>query len=245
MRSPLEQFDIINIKSFYLWNMDLTIQNILIPLICIIICIVIYIFLLLDTNYFISLYIHNILESIYKFIVILIKQQSGSYGLFWLPFIFNLFNFIFLCNLVSLIPYGIALTSQFILIFWLSCTICTSIFLIGLLRFHLKFLHIFIPKSPFLLLPLLIPIEIFSYLIRLLSLAIRLAANLIAGHTLVHIIINFFGKILLIDKLFGIFILIPLLFIAFLELCIAFLQAYVFTVLFCIYLKDTEYVGSH
>ena len=175
----------------------------------------------------------------------LIKQQAGTYGLFWFPFVFSLFNFILLSNFLSLLPYGIAITSHFILIFWLSCTICISIFIIGLLRFNLKFLHIFIPQSPFILLPLLIPIEIFSYLIRLLSLAIRLAANLIAGHTLVHIIISFFFNVIKIETFLSILIIIPLFFILTLELGVAFLQAYVFTILFCIYLSDTEKGATH
>jgi ATP synthase subunit 6 len=127
----------------------------------------------------------------------------------------------------------------------LSSTICISIFIIGLLRFNLKFLHIFIPQCPFELLPILIPIEIFSYIIRLFSLAIRLAANIIAGHTLVHIIISFFLNIIKIDLILSIFILIPLFLIITLEFGVAFLQAYVFTVLFCIYLSDTEKGGAH
>jgi len=245
MKSPLEQFDVRNIKNIYTINIDITIQNIFIPLVCIILCVFIYMFINLYNVRLIPIYVQYIIELIYKFIIGLVKQQIGNYGLFWIPFIFNLFNFILLCNILSLIPFGIALTSQFILIFWLSCTICTSIFIIGLLRFNLKFLHIFIPQSPFILLPLLIPIEIFSYIIRLLSLAIRLAANIIAGHTLVHIIVNFFLKIIKIDKILCIIILIPLFLILILEIGVAFLQAYVFTVLFCIYLKDTEKGAIH
>jgi len=82
-------------------------------------------------------------------------------------------------------------------------------------------------------------------MIRLLSLAIRLAANIIAGHTLVHIIINFLFKVIKIDKILFIIILIPLFFILILELGVAFLQAYVFTILFRIYLKDTENLNIH
>lgn len=245
MKSPLEQFDIVNIKTFLIWDYDLTFQNIYIPLLCILSGLIIYIILSLEMYNFVLWYFINFFLLIYLFIINLIKQQTSTYGLFWFSFIFNLFFFILCCNLISLIPFGIALTSHFILIFWLSCTICTSIFFIGLLRFNLKFLYIFIPQSPFLLLFLLIPIEIFSYLIRFLSLAIRLAANIIAGHTLVHILINFFNKLLSLDKIISILFILPLIFIMFLELSVAFLQAYVFTVLFCIYLRDTSQLHSH
>jgi len=240
MKSPLEQFDILTIKILSFCNFDLTVHNIYIPFICILFCIIVYIIISFEINNLIPLYVFNVLFLMYTFLITLIKQQTGNYGLFWLPFIFHLFNFILCCNLISLLPFGIALTSQFILIFWLSCTICASIFLIGLLRFNLKFLHIFITKSPFLLLFLLIPIEIFSYLIRVLSLAIRLAANIIAGHTLVHILIQFFSKLLSVDKSLSFIFFLPLIFIITLEISVAFLQAYVFTVLFCIYIRDTS-----
>lgn len=116
---------------------------------------------------------------------------------------------------------------------------CVSIFCIGLLNYNLKFLHIFIPQCPFALLPILIPIEIFSYLIRLFSLAIRLAANILAGHTLVHIIITFILNIMKIEFFLSLLVLIPLFLILTLEFGVAFLQAYVFTVLISIYLSDS------
>jgi len=190
-------------------------------------------------------YYQNLLESLYNFLINLIKQQAHDYGLFWFPFIFSLFNFILFCNLFSLIPFGIAITSHLILVFLLSSTIVTSIFCIGLLRFNLKFLHIFIPQCPFVLLPILIPIEIFSYLIRLFSLAIRLAANILAGHTLVHIIVTFILNLTKTDIILSILFLIPLFLILILEFGVALLQAYVFTVLVCIYLSDTEKLGHH
>ena len=149
------------------------------------------------------------------------------------------------CNLLSLLPFGIALTSHLILIFLLSSTICISIFVIGLLRFNLKFLHIFIPQCPFVLLPILIPIEIFSYLIRLFSLSIRLAANILAGHTLVHIIADF---VVVMANLKFILVLLPfilLLAIFVLELGVACLQAYIFIVLMCMYLNDSIHLADH
>ena len=181
----------------------------------------------------------NILETDYRFVVNIIKQQAGVKGLQWAPLIFVIFNFILFSNLLSLIPFGIALTSHLIIILWLSITICISIFSIGLLNYNLKFLHIFIPQCPFILLPILIPIEIFSYLIRLFSLAIRLAANILAGHTLVHIIVTFILNIMKIEFFLSLLILIPLFLILTLEFGVAFLQAYVFTVLVCIYLADS------
>jgi len=245
MKSPLEQFDIINIKVLSTSFLDLSINNILVPFIFFIFLIVGTIWLFNNQFRIVPNYYQNLLENLYNFIINLIKQQAHEYGLFWFPFIFSLFNFILFCNLLSLIPFGIAITSHLILVFLLSSTIVTSIFCIGLLRFNLKFLHIFIPQCPFVLLPILIPIEIFSYLIRLFSLAIRLAANILAGHTLVHIIVTFILNLTKFDLILSILFLIPLFLILILEFGVALLQAYVFTVLVCIYLSDTEKLGHH
>jgi len=245
MKSPLEQFDIINIKALSTSFLDLSINSILVPFIIFIFLIVGTIWLFNNQFKIVPNYYQNLLENLYNFIINLIKQQAHDYGLFWFPFIFSLFNFILFCNLLSLIPFGIAITSHLILIFLLSSIIVTSIFCIGLLRFNLKFLYIFIPQCPFVLLPILIPIEIFSYLIRLFSLAIRLAANILAGHTLVHIIITFILNVTKTDLILSILFLIPLFLILILEFGVALLQAYVFTVLVCIYLSDTEKLGHH
>lgn len=245
MKSPLEQFDIINVKSFSTMLMDISLNNILIPFLFIIIITVYFFYLFNNRFVVISNYFQNIFENLYTIVIGIIKQQAHNYGLFWAPFIYTLFTFILFSNLLSLIPFGIALTSHLILIFLLSSTICVSIFLIGLLRFNLKFLHIFIPQCPFILLPILIPIEIFSYLIRLFSLSIRLAANILAGHTLVHIIVSFILNLTKTDLILSIIFLIPLFLILILEFGVALLQAYVFTVLVCIYLSDTEKLGAH
>jgi len=245
MKSPLEQFDIINVKLISILGIDFSFNNILIPFFLLLLFILLYIYIYINKLNIIPFHIQNIVENIYIFLISLIKQQTGSYGLFWFPYIFCLFNFILFSNLLSLIPFGIALTSHLILIFLLSCTTCISIFVIGLLRFNLKFLHIFIPQCPFVLLPVLIPIEIFSYLIRLFSLSIRLAANILAGHTLVHIIVTFILNLTKIDLIVSILFLIPLFLILVLEFGVALLQAYVFTVLVCIYLGDTKSAGAH
>lgn len=246
MKSPLEQFDILNVKNFFSVLNDFSLNNIMVPFILIIILFISFlVFVLIKNAKLIPLNIQNIIETDYRFIVSIIKQQAGVKGLQWTPLIFVIFNFILFSNLLSLIPFGIALTSHLIVILWLSITICISIFSIGLLNYNLKFLHIFIPQAPFILLPILIPIEIFSYLIRLFSLAIRLAANILAGHTLVHIIVTFILNITKIEFFLSLLVLIPLFLILILEFGVAFLQAYVFTVLICIYLSDSLKTPYH
>lgn len=128
---------------------------------------------------------------LFKFVMDIVFQQAGRKALVFFPFIFNLFFFILFCNLMSLVPFGIALTSHIIIIFFLSCSLWLSVFLLGILYHNVEFFRIFVPEAPFFVLFLLIPIEIVSYAIRALSLALRLSANILAGHILVFIISNF------------------------------------------------------
>jgi F-type H+-transporting ATPase subunit a len=181
-------------------------------------------------------------ESIYTLVNNLLTQQTGARGYIYFPFVFTLFYFILFANLFSLMPFSFALTSHIINIFLLSFTLIGALFLIGLANFGLSFLKLFVPEAPFLLLLLLIPIELFSYFIRAFSLAIRLSANIMAGHTLVFIISSFLLK-LSFTLLFFFASLLLLVFV--LELGVAFLQAYVFTILFTIYLHDSLWEPTH
>lgn len=183
-------------------------------------------------------------EALFKFVLDILSQQAGSHSLVYFPFVFSIFVFILLCNLLSLVPYGIALTSHISLVFFMSFTLWLSVFLIGLLKHNLQFLKIFVPEAPFFVLLLLIPIEMASYAIRALSLALRLSANIMAGHILVYIIASFVLHMSSL-KFWFIFLAVVLFAILVLELGVAFVQAYVFTVLFCIYLNDSLKAPGH
>lgn len=237
MFSPLDQFDLIPIISIYIYKYDFSFFNIFLPLLLIIFLyslpsIFIYYYKLIPTH------IQFFFEKIIEFIFGIIKNQIGKDGFIFFPFIFTVFVFVLFSNLLSVIPFGIALTSHLILTMWLSLSICSAIFVFGLIYSHLKFLKIFIPKCPLLLLPILILIELFSYVIRAFSLSIRLTANILAGHTLVNIISAFILKTLTINLFFSFLGFIGIFAILLLELGVACLQAYVLTILICIYLKD-------
>jgi len=237
MFSPLEQFDVIPLIFLSVGNYDITFFNIFLPLLLIILFIYtiesFYInYKLIPTN------VQYLFESIIEFIFGIIKNQIGKEGYLFLPFIFTIFFFVLCANLLSVIPFGIALTSHLIVSMWLSLSTCSAIFLLGLLYNNLKFLKIFIPKCPIASLPVLILIELFSYIIRAFSLSIRLTANILAGHTLVNIISVFIVNTLSINILFSFMGFIGIFAILLLELGVACLQAYVMTILICIYLKD-------
>jgi F-type H+-transporting ATPase subunit a len=173
---------------------------------------------------------------------IVTNQINSKQGQVFFPFIYALFIFILINNLIGLIPYSFASTSHFVLTFALSFTIVLGSTIIGFSKHGLKFFSILVPAGcPMALLPLLVIIELISYLARNVSLGLRLGANILAGHMLLSILSGFTYNIMTKDIIFFFLGLIPLFFIiAFsgLEFGIAFIQSQVFIILSCSYIKD-------
>lgn len=185
-------------------------------------------------NYNILYFIINLFILIYNQFYSVLTRLVNSY----LPFITCLFFFILIHNVIGLIPYSFTITSQFIITAFLSTSIIIGVTLIGIIYHKGGFIHLFIPQgvSP-LLLPLITLIEIISYLSRIISLSVRLSANMISGHILLAIICSFSISSGLMNCIF-IFIPILLIFL-FLEFGVAFIQAFVFSVLSATYIKDS------
>lgn len=182
-----------------------------------------------------------VLENFYGAIISMIKSQTGAAGLVYFPYVFTLFTFIFCCNFLGLIPFSFTPTAQIFLPFFLAFTSNLALLIIGFAKNGISFMQLFIPSgiSPFLV-PLIFVIELSTYLLRTFSLSLRLFANMMAGHTLLFICsmtlyIGFAGSNLFI--FFTGYLLVMAVFA--LELLISFLQAYVFSVLFCVYLNDS------
>ena len=182
-------------------------------------------------------------ESVYATVhSIVVGQINEKNGQVYFPFIYVLFIFILINNLVGMVPYSFASTSHFVLTFSLSFTVVLGATILGLSKHGLEFFSLFVPAGcPLGLLPLLVLIEFISYLARNVSLGLRLAANILSGHMLLNILSGFTYNIMTSGFLFFFLGLFPLAFIiAFsgLEIGIAFIQAQVFVVLSCSYIKD-------
>lgn len=182
-------------------------------------------------------------ESIYATIHgMVVSQINEKKGQLYFPFIYGLFMFILVNNLIGMVPYSFASTSHFILTFALSFTIVLGATILGFTEHGVKFFALLVPAGcPLALLPLLVLIEFISYLTRNVSLGLRLAANVFSGHILLNILSWFTYNIMNSGFFYFLLALLPLAFIiAFsgLELAIAFIQAYVFVVLTCSYIKD-------
>ena len=175
-------------------------------------------------------------EMSYTFVAKMINDTAGSNAKPFFPFIFTIFMFVLFCNMVGMLPYSFTVTSHIIVTFALAAFIFVGVTVIGFIKHGIKYLELFVPKGvPLVLLPLIVIIEIISYLSRPVSLSVRLFANMMAGHTMLKV---FGGFVISLGLLGG---WLPLSFsvaLIGLEILVAFLQAYVFAILTCIYLND-------
>ena len=175
-------------------------------------------------------------ELVYEFVANMVKSNVGQSGMRYFPFIFCLFIFILVLNLLGMLPYSFTVTSHIIVTFALAATVFLVVTAIGFINHGFGFLKLFVPHGvPWWLMPIIVPIELISYLIRPVSLSVRLFANMMAGHTMLKV---FGGFVVMLGIIGG---WAPLAFIVVftgLEFLIAFLQAYVFAILTCLYLND-------
>jgi F-type H+-transporting ATPase subunit a len=180
--------------------------------------------------------LQSLFEIAYDFISSMVKDNVGSEGKKYFPFIFSLFLFILFGNLWGMFPYSFTFTSHIAVTFALSLVVFITVTLIGLFKHGVRFFRLFFPEGvPLAIAPILIPIEIIAYLFRPITLAVRLFANMMAG----HMVLKLFGGFTVAIGVLGFWA--PFMFMIFFtafEIFVAFLQAYVFTILTCIYLHD-------
>jgi len=235
--SPLEQFEILPIFNFYLFI--LTNSTIIIT--------IGFAFLFfynkaINTGTLIPNRLQLIFESIYETVVELVYLNIGTYGYLFMPLIFSLFLFLILSNLLGMVPYSFTITSHLIVTFTLALTTFLGFNIIGIKKHKLNFLSLLLPSGASLaLVPLLVPIELVSYVFRVISLPVRLFANMMAGHTLLKVIAGFAWIMAGLNGVMFLAHFIPLILLVLLvglELGVALIQAYVFTILTCMYIND-------
>nr|QYC61885.1 ATPase subunit 6 [Stephanopyxis turris] len=247
--TPLEQFQIISIFSIKLFCLDFSLTNLLlIGLIVLFFLNYIVSFSLKNTSFFFVP--HNwqtLVEMITETVSYLVYDNINEEGEKYFPFIFSIFTFVMLVNLIGLVPYSFTITSHLVVTFTLSLSIFIGCNIIFIRKYKVKALSLFLPSNTtFVLALLLVPIEVVSHIFKPISLGVRLFANLMAGHTLLKVIIGFSWAMLLLENIISIFHVIPLIVIVILfglELGVAIIQAFVFTILTCIYLNDSIHLS--
>ena len=242
--SPLEQFSIISLIPLHIGNVYLSFTNS-------------SLFLLLTTGLLSTLFYmvtrnggfliatrwQSFVEMIYEFVVSLVDSQIGEKGRKFFPLIFTIFVFILFTNLIGMVPYSFTATSHLVVTFGLSISIFIGITIVGFQTHGIHFFSFLLPKgAPLILAPLLVVLELVSYCFRAISLGVRLFANMMAGHTLVKILSGFAWTMLSVGGILTVASTIPFAIVfalTGLEIGVACLQAYVFTILTCIYLNDS------
>jgi F-type H+-transporting ATPase subunit a len=235
--NPMQQFSVHKIgPQIKIAGIDLSFTNA--SLFMLISASIILLFLFLGTRdkKIVPNKIQLIAEMFYTFVAKMISDTAGSKAKPYFPFIFSLFMFVLFCNMLGMLPYSFTVTSHIIVTLIMAIFIFVAVTVIGFLKHGFGYLKLFVPSGvPMVLLPLITIIEIISYLSRPVSLSVRLFANMMAGHTMLKV---FGGFVISLGMLGG---WLPLGFsvaLTGLEILVAFLQAYVFAILTCIYLND-------
>ena len=233
--SPLAQFEIHSIIDLHPGGLNISFTNSSISMVATVAFITLFLTLTVKKRSLVPSRLQLISESIYTFISKLLQDTVGNDGRKYFPFVFSIFMFVLIGNMLGMIPYSFTFTSHIIVTFALAAVVFIGVTIIGLLKHKIHFFSFFvIPGLPIYILPLLIPIEIISYLSRPISLSVRLFANMLAGHTLLKVFAGFVVSL----GLAGVFPLAFVVALTGLEILIAFLQAYVFAILTCLYIND-------
>jgi len=234
--SPLEQFEIKRLYEIHIGGIDVSISNSAVFMFVAIALVTAFLTLGMRQHALIPGRWQSMVELSYEFIAKMVRDNVGSDGMRYFPFVFTLFMFILFCNLIGMVPFAFTVTSHIIVTFVMAAVVFLGVTVIGFIRHGTHFLKLFVPSGvPIFLLPLLVVIELLSYLTRPISLSVRLFANMMAGHTMLKV---FGGFVVALGVLAG---WAPLAFVVALtglEIGIAILQAYVFAILTCIYLND-------
>ena len=234
--NPLEQFKIVKILNLHLLDHDISLTNSSLFMIMSALVIILYLIGSLKKMALIPSRFQMSGEIFYQMIHSMINQNIGNKGKKYLPLIFTLFMFILICNLLGMMPYGFTVTSNIFVTLVMAIILFIFITFLGLYLHGMRFFSLFLPSgTPLWMAPLMIVIELFVYLVKPVSLSLRLTANMVAGHVLLKVMAGFVVTLALYLKIMPIPFIVVL--VGF-EIFIAVLQAYIFAMLSCVYLND-------
>ena len=232
---PLAQFEIKRLVPIQAGDLDLSFTNSSLFMVLTVITAAVFLGVGMRRRTLVPGRWQSMAELSYVFIANMVRDTVGSAGRPYFPFVFTIFIFVLFGNLWGMMPYSFTFTSHIAVTFAMAAIIFVGVTVIALIKHKMHFFSFFMPPGvPLLMAPLLVPIEIISYLSRPISLSVRLFANMLAGHTLLKVFAGFVISL-------GAFGVLPLAFVVALtglEFVIAFLQAFVFAILTCLYLND-------
>jgi F-type H+-transporting ATPase subunit a len=242
MHSPVAQFEIKPIFDLSIGGQDVSFTNSSLFMLLAVVVSSVFLVLAMRKRELIPGRMQGLAEMMYEFVADMVRSNVGNEGRPYFPFIFTLFVFLLFGNLLGLIPYSYTFTSQIVVTFVMAAFVFLALTVLALFKHGLNFFSFFVPAgAPKALIPFLIIIEVISYFVRPVSLSVRLFANMLAGHTMLKV---FAGLAVMISGVGGaamagsVFPFVALIGLTGLEVLVAVLQAYVFTILTCMYLND-------
>lgn len=247
MANPIHQFEIQPLIPLHFGNVDISYTNSALWMTLAVVVSTAFFTLAMNQKALVPNRMQALAEIMYEFVASMIRENIGTKGRQYFPLIFTLFMVVLLGNMLGMLPYSFTYTSHIIVTAALAFMIFFIVVLIGIFKHGFHFFSLFIPPGvPMWLMPLIIPIELMSFMIRPVTLSVRLFANMIAGHIMLKVFAGFSAGMVALGAAGVAAGILPMLFNSVLigfELLIAFLQAYVFAILSCIYLKDTVEIG--
>jgi len=239
---PIHQFHIIKLIPIKIGSYDVSFTNSALFMVATVVVAAAFLYLTTSSRSLVPGRLQSVSEMAYEFVGNMLRDAAGTQGMRFFPLVFSLFMFVLVANLLGLIPYFFTITSHIIVTFGLAILVIGTVIVYGFMKHGLGFLKLFVPHGvPIYLMPLVVAIEVISFVSRPVSLSVRLFANMLAGHITLKVFSGFvvslsaFGAIGIAGSVLPLAMAVAL---TALELLVAFLQAYVFAVLTCMYLND-------
>jgi F-type H+-transporting ATPase subunit a len=246
--NPMHQFTIQPLVPLHLGGVDVSFTNQSFLMVIVVLAASLFLTLAVKPNRLVPTRGQSMAELSYEFVSNMIHSSTGEDGLKFFPFVFTLFIFVLLANFFGMVPGSFTITSQIAVTFALASLVILAVIVTGFMKHGIGFLKLFVPHAPLPLLFLLVPIEVISFLTRPISLSVRLFANMLAGHTMLAVFGGFVVALGAAGGVLSVLSIAPMLLIVaimLLELLVAFLQAYVFAILTCIYLNEALHLHDH
>ena len=240
---PIHQFAINDIVSFgEIGGVNIAFTNSALFMVIVVALIAAFLLLTTSGRGLVPSRLQSMAEISYEFVANMLRESAGTEGMRFFPFVFSLFMFVLFANLIGMVPYFFTVTSHIIITFAMAMAVFLTVIIYGFWRNGFGFLKLFVPQGvPGVLLPLIVAIEILSFLSRPISLSVRLFANMLAGHITLKVFAGFVISLSAFGAAGYAGAIIPLALtvaLTALEFLVAFLQAYVFAILTCMYLND-------
>jgi F-type H+-transporting ATPase subunit a len=244
---PIHQFAVEPFVSAHLFGLDVSFTNASLFMVLVVTLVSIVMLIGTSQHAIVPGRLQSAAEMSYEFVASTVRMTAGTAGMKFFPLIFTIFMFVLACNLLGLLPFSFSITSQLVITFALAIVVILVVLAVGFSRHGLHFLKLFVPSGITMwLLPFIVAIEVISFLIRPVTLSVRLFANMLAGHITLKVMAGFVAALLGAGA--ATWIVAPLPFLANVvllgfELFVAVLQAYIFTILSCVYLNDAIHPG--